>query len=133
MGGLSLTQLVAMLPLLVAGLTGTVTALGGRDADSAFLYRQQNPLLRIRTAEVERVVRTAPDPLTEPRMPGRRARCRPTTRRGLRNPWQCSVTYPSGHTARYRVTVLSDGSYVGRYVGGSSTVEGCCVKVPGAE
>jgi hypothetical protein len=121
MGGLSLPQLVGVLPLLVVGLAGTVTALGGRDADSAFLYRQQNPP-RIQKAEVERVVRTAIDPLAEPRMPGGRARCRPTTRRGLRNPWRCS-----------RVRVLPDGSYAGRYLGGSSTVEGCCVKVSRAE
>ena len=132
MGGLSSAQLAATLPLLVAGLAGTMITLGARDADTAFLYRQEHPL-RISPAQVERVVRTAPDPVGVPRAPGRRAHCRPTTRRGLRNPWRCSVSYGSGRTARYRVTVRADGSYVGRYLGGSSTVEGCCVKGPGAE
>ena len=132
MGGLSSAQLITTLPLLAAGLAGAISALASRDADTGFLYRQEHPT-RISTAQVERVVRTAPDPATVPRTPGRRARCRPTTARGLRNPWRCSVSYPSGRTAEYRVLVRADGSYVGRYLGGSSTVEGCCVKLPGAE
>ena len=40
MGGLSPAQLVAILAVLVAGLAGTVTALGSRGADSVFLERQ---------------------------------------------------------------------------------------------
>ena len=132
MGGLSAPQLLVILSLIGAGLAGTVTALASRDADTAFLYRQQHPL-QIRASDVERVVRTAPEPVAGGRTPGHRARCHPEGQSGLRNPWLCSVTYRSGRTAGYRIIVRPSGAYSGHHVGGSGTVTGCCVNVPGGD
>ena len=125
----SLAPLAAVIVAGVAGLTGSVVALAGRGAEAGFLYRQQKPL-RLRPAAVERVVRTAPEPTDGRRRPGVAARCRPGGTRGLRNPWSCSVRYRSGRRSRLTVRVRDDGSYVGRYGGGTALAEGCCVALP---
>lgn len=133
MGGLRLRDLVILAAPLLAGLAGTAAALGERDADSAFLYRQENPLA-LRAVDVERVVRKAPDPLEgREGAPGVKASCRPRGSGDLRNPWTCEVTYRSRRPRpRLRVEVRDDGSYVGRYAGGGG-VEGCCIAVPGGD
>ena len=133
MGGLRLRDLVILAAPLLAGLAGTAAALGERDADSAFLYRQENPLA-LRAVDVERVVRKAPDPLEgREGTPGVKAGCRPRGGGDLRNPWTCEVTYRSRRPRpRLRVEVRDDGSYVGRYAGGGG-VEGCCIAVPGGD
>ena len=126
----SLVPLAAVVVAAVAGLAGSVVALSSRGAEAGFVYRQQHPL-RLRPAAVERVVRTAPEPTAGRRQPGVAARCRPGRTRGLRNPWACSVRYRSGRTARLTVGVRDDGSYVGRYRGGTALAQGCCVALPG--
>ena len=130
MAGLQARELVILGAALAAGLAGTAVALGGRGADSAFLHRQENPV-RVRAAEVERVVRTAPDPATGTGE-GLRAMCRPRGSGTLRNPWSCTVSYSAGRRVRLTVRIRDDGRYVGRYAGGG-IAEGCCIKVPGAD
>jgi hypothetical protein len=110
---------------LAASLAGAATAIGGRGADSAFLYRQRHPL-QVQAPEVERLVRTAPDPLMGKGPPGIAATCRPHGQRGLRNPWSCAVRYRSGRQAGIRVELRDDGSYTGRYRGGGQA-QGCCI------
>ena len=132
MGGLSPRKMLVMMPLLVAALAGAVVTLRSRDADLAFLHRQQHPP-RVRQGDVERVLRSAPEPVAKRRTPARGARCRTSARRGLRNPWRCIVTYRSGRIARYRVVIGADGTYRARHIGGSGIVEGCCVSMPGQD
>lgn len=130
MAGLRLRDLAILGSAIVAGVAGAFTALHGRDADNAFLYRQRHPLT-LRAVDVQRAVRRAPDPLVGNKgPPGEQARCRPHGSGDLRNPWTCTVTYRSRRRRpRLRVDVRDDGSYVGRYEGGGS-VEGCCVGLP---
>ena len=130
MMGLPVRDLLVLAFTLAAGLVGAAVALSGRDADSGFLYRQENPL-KVRSAEVGRVVRTAPDP-SRGTGAGVSARCRPEGSGALRNPWSCVVRYRSGARARLAVRIRDDGSYLGRYAGGG-TAEGCCIAVPGAD
>lgn len=127
MGGLRPRDIALLGPLLAAVVAGSVMAIGARGADTAFLRGQEQPS-RLPAAEVERAVRTAPEPGSG-RGRGTGANCRPAGRRGLRNPWSCTVTYASGERARFAVTVSEDGSFEGRHAGGGA-VRGCCVRIP---
>src|SRR3954454_6809371 len=100
-GGLRTGELVVVGAAVAAGLAGTAVALGSRGADAQFLQDQRHPP-NLRPTDVERVVSTAPDPLTG-KGRGAAATC---TRRGsgqFGNPWSCVVRYPSGK--HYRLTV----------------------------
>lgn len=108
---------------VAAGLAGTTVALGGRDADEAFLFEQLHPG-RLTDAQVERAVRVAPDPLTGIGE-GDSASCRARGRGPLRNPWTCVVRY-GARRVTIAVQVAADGTYTGRYAGGGG-VRGCCV------
>ena len=125
-------QLLVVVPLGAAGIAGTVAGLAGRGADEAFLLGQANPP-RVTTAAVEKLMRSAPDPTPPHDSGATRSRCRAEGRRGLRNPWRCTVRYRSGSVAHYSVTLDGDGSYVARYAGGTATAKGCCLRVPAAE
>ena len=108
-------ELVIIGGTLAAGLLGTIIALGGHGADSQFLETQRHPP-GLKPADVERVVRTAPDPLVGSGQ-GKAATCE---RRG------------SGRRVRISVRVHEDGSYLGRYAGGGGgAAEGCCIHLPG--
>jgi hypothetical protein len=124
-------EVVTIAAVVGAGLAGTAFALGGRGADAQFLQDQRHPP-DLRPAEVQRVVRTAPDPSTG-KGKGVAATC---SRRGsgpLGNPWSCTVRYPSGRRVRLAVRVQQDGYYSGRYLGvpGSARATGCCIDLPG--
>src|SRR5215210_1399758 len=116
MSGLRPRQIVVLAFALATGLTGSVVALSAAGGDSEFLFEQRNPP-PLRPADVERVVRTAPDPAVGSGE-GRSATCTPRGSGPLKNPWACVVTYDSGRKARLTVRITSDGSYVGRYAGG---------------
>jgi hypothetical protein len=124
-------RLMPGLPVMLVGLValvGTGVALAGRDADEDFLLRQRTPL-HLTVSDVEHLVRgSAPAPTPDHAANARRASCTPGSRGRLRNPWRCAVRYPHAR-AIYRLTFRSDGSYVGRHVGGSGIIEGCCVDV----
>lgn len=131
MGSVRTRDLLILLPALAAGLGGTGVALGGRGASSDFVQRQEH-VPKLQPGEVERVVRSAPDPRTGTGA-GTGAACEPVGSGPLRNPWRCVVTYSSGRKVRIAVRILrEDGSYLGRYAGGGA-VEGCCVVIPGTE
>jgi hypothetical protein len=121
-------ELVVLAAVIGTGVAGTAVALGSRGADEQLLQDQRHPP-ELRPAEVERVVRTAPDPGT-----GKGSGLAATCKRGgsgpLGNPWSCIVRYPDGKRVRIAVRVQQDGYYVGRYAqGGGAT--GCCIDLPG--
>lgn len=124
--------LLLLLPALVAGVAATVVAVGDYDSESAFALNQRTPRSLEATA-LERTVRMAPEPVPgDDGKPGRSAKCRAGTEDGyLRNPWRCSVRYPSGHTISYLVRVRPDGSFDGVSPGGTRRVFGR-VGVPAA-
>ena len=119
---------------VVAGIGGAVAALGARDADDAFLLRQENPVQVTRPA-VEKLMLTAPDPQPPHASTATRARCRADGARELRNPWRCTVQFPTTGAVRFDVEIQPDGSYVARYVDdpGNASATGCCLDVPGAD
>ena len=128
-----LCELLVVIALAAAALAGAIAAVAGRGADDAFLLRQKNPT-RVTTAAVEKLMlNTAPDPDAPHDSSATRARCRTEGRRELRNPWQCTVRFPSGRVADFVVTIRTDGSYRARYRGDTATATGCCLSVPAAE
>jgi hypothetical protein len=121
-------ETVVLASVLAAGLAGTVVALGSRNADSQFIEAQRHPP-NLRAADVERVVRTAPDPMIGTGS-GVAATCKSSGSGALGNPWSCVVRYRSGRRARLTVRVNEDGTYSGRYAGGGAA-SGCCIDLPG--
>jgi hypothetical protein len=112
----------------VAGLAGSAVAFAGRGGDAQFLQAQRHPP-DLRQADVERVVRSAPDPRTGAGQ-GVAASCSSQARGPLRNPWSCVVRFRSGKRVRVIVRVREDGTYSGRYAAGGG-VTGCCIDLPG--
>ena len=127
--GLRVRDLAVVVTLAAAALAGALAGIAGRGADEAFLVRQDNPG-RVTTPAVERLIRTAPDPRPPHRSPAVSSRCTPGSPRGLRNPWRCTVAYRSGSVAHFLMNLRSDGSYVARYLGGTATATGCCLRLP---
>jgi hypothetical protein len=121
-------ELIVLGAVLSAGLAGTAVALGGRGADEQFLQDQRHPP-KLEPADVERVVKTAPDPATG-KGRGVAATCTSKGTGPLKNPWSCVVRYPSGKRVRIAVRIKEDGYYAGRYEGGGA-VTGCCIDLPG--
>ena len=125
---LRVRELAVVGSAVVAGLAGTAVAVGHRNADAQFIQDQRHPRA-LRAADVERVVRSAPDPLVG-KGGGVSARCKSGGSGALGNPWTCVVRYQSGRSARLRVHINQDGTYDGRYThGGAAT--GCCIDLPG--
>lgn len=127
---LRIRELAVVSATVVAGLAGTTVALGGRSADDQFLQDQRNPP-NLRPADVERVVKTAPDPATG-KGKGVAATCKKHGSSPLGNPWSCVVSYPGGKRVAIAVRVGDDGYYSGRYaVAGAARATGCCIDLPG--
>jgi hypothetical protein len=125
---LRIRELVVVGAAVGAGLAGTAVALGSRGADEQFLQDQRHPP-NLRAFDVERVVRSAPDPATG-KGKGLAATCKSRGSGQLRNPWSCVVRYPSGKRVRIAVRIQQDGYYSGRYAGGGGAT-GCCIDLPG--
>jgi hypothetical protein len=125
-------DLVTMGAVVAAGLAGSAVALGSRGGDAQFLQEQRHPP-SLRPAEVERVVRSAPDPKSGTGH-GVAATCKPKGAGPLRNPWSCVVRFQSGKRVRLNVQIQNDGTYDGRYVGvAGAAASGCCINLPGIE
>jgi hypothetical protein len=127
---LHMRELVVVGAAVTAGLAGSVVALGNRGADDQFLQDQRNPP-KLRAADVERVVRTAPDPAVG-KGSGVAATCKSAGSGPLGNPWSCTVRYKSGRSVRIAVRVAQDGYYDGRYAGGGAA-SGCGIDLPGTK
>jgi len=130
--GIRMRQLFVLLPLIGVTIASAIAAVAGRGADETFLAEQKNPT-RVSAEAVEDLMLAAPDPAPPHERLGTRARCETDGRRELRNPWRCTVEYPSGSVARFVVTIKNDGSYVADYSGDTARATGCCLDVPAAE
>jgi len=129
---MALVRNVPVACVVATGLVGCIAALAGRDADEAFIFQQRNPR-QLQPAAVERIVRRAPEPRGDNTERGIDARCRARGRRGLQNPWLCTVRYRSGLRVTLVLRIREDGSYVGRYPDGGATASGCCIAIPGLQ
>ena len=125
---LSLPQLVTLGAVLATGAAGTLVALSHRDANPEFLAEQKNPPA-LKASDVERVVKSAPDPSIG-KGAGKSATCERGASTAFGNPWTCTITYRTGRRVRITVKVLVDGTYQGRYEGGGGAT-GCCIDLPG--
>jgi hypothetical protein len=130
MPDLRVKELLVLGSVLAAGLAGTAVAISGRGADTQFIQNQRHPP-SLRPGDVERVVRTAPDPALG-KGSGVAASCTPYGSGPLRSPWTCVVRYKSGRSARLVVRIRNDGTYLGRYAGGGAA-QGCCIDLPGSQ
>jgi hypothetical protein len=117
--------------LLLVGPVALVAVVAGlwsisSRGDAAFTFDQQHPRAAS-DRELEALVRQPREPTPHgPGAPGRSARCVPGSASGQRNPWRCTVRYPSGRRIRYRVQVANDGKYVGQDRTGQFIIRGCC-------
>lgn len=130
--GIRVRQLFVLLPVVGVTIASAIAAVAGRGADEAFLAEQKNPT-RVRAEAVEELMLKAPDPAPPHERSGTRSRCETDGRRELRNPWRCTVEYPSGSVAEFAVTIKNDGSYVADYAGDTAEATGCCLDVPASE
>lgn len=119
-------------PVLAIGIVAALWSVSSR-GDPAFVFDQQNPR-SASDVELEGLVRQPREPTPEgPGQSGDSARCVPGSAAGQRNPWTCTVRYPSGKRIRYRVTVEPDGRYVGVDPTGQFNIDGCCTGSLGRE
>lgn len=125
-------DLVTVGAVALAGLAGSALAFANRGGDEQFLRAQRHPP-KLRATDVERVVRSAPDPKTGAGQ-GVAATCSSQASGPLRNPWSCVVRFKSGKRVRLMVRIQQDGTYVGRYRGvGGGGATGCCIDLPGTQ
>ncbi len=126
--------LVAM--LLALAVISFVLVRAGQGAGAQLLARQEQAAA-LTPAAVERVVRAAPEAASGAR--GRSAACTPGSAGELRNPWRCTITYPSGQRIAWRIMLRANGSYLGgdqvvidrgEAQQASGEITGCCVTIP---
>jgi hypothetical protein len=125
--------LLVILPVAVVGVIGAIVAIGARETDPNFVFRQQHAAT-IEPRQVERLVMRAREPV-----PGNNktaavdGTCTPGKQGERRNPWTCVIKYGSGRVVSYQVTIAPDGSLRGSDAFAERLVSGCCVTVPGTE
>jgi hypothetical protein len=131
-----LAAAVLLVPLLAVAVVSFVF-IRVHSGDGANLLGRQQQSQALTPASVARVVRVAPDPVTN--QPGRSASCASLGSGLLRNPWRCTISYPSGRRIEYLVTITASGSYTGeheiiyyqgRRTPDSGEIRGCCIAVP---
>jgi len=125
--------------VLVVGLAGTALALRNHEGNTQFVAQQQD-LLPVSPAALERLILTTSDPRPGYGGPSARAlhaRCTTASVTALGNPWTCVVRYPRLPRVDYGVSVHADRSIygIGRPEGAGGhgtalTVRGCCVGAP---
>jgi hypothetical protein len=121
--------------ILAVGAAGAVVALKGRESNAQFVAQQQD-LLPVDAAALQRLILTTSDPRPGYGGRARGVRCASTAGGALRNPWTCVVRYPRLPRVRYQVVVDADrsiqgyGQPEGRLLAGSLSLGGCCVGGP---
>jgi hypothetical protein len=121
--------------VLAVGVAGSAVALKSREGNPQFVAQQQD-LLPVDAAALERLIVTTSDPRPGYSGRARGARCASAAGGALRNPWTCVVRYPRLPRVRYRVIVDADrsiqgsGQPEGRPLGGTLSLNGCCVGGP---
>ena len=125
-----------LVPLVVIALFSFIF-IRSQQGEGATLAARQQQSRPISPSSVDKVVRTAPDPIGRETATG--ARCTPLGGGALLDPWRCVLRYPTGRVIQYQVNIRADGSFVGdnmflvapppqRRFGG--TINGCCIAVP---
>jgi hypothetical protein len=121
-----ISPVLIIVPVLAVGVAGTLVAVRAREGDDAFALRQES-LAPVSGQALERLVASADNPIPESGgRPGESAECRPGGGGERRNPWTCTVRYPSGDVVEYRVLVRPDRSIRGANADGTLIVTGCC-------
>jgi hypothetical protein len=123
--------LLIVLPVALVGIVGALVALGARESDASFVFRQQHSAA-VEPTQLEHAVSLAREPV--PGNNGTRAvaaTCTPGKQGERRNPWLCRVRYASGRRVGYTITIAPDGSWRGVNPTGERLVRGCCIAVPG--
>jgi hypothetical protein len=121
--------------VLLVGLAGSVVALKSRESNAQFIAQQQE-LLPVDAAGLQRLILTTSDPRPGHSGRARGVRCASAAPGALRNPWTCVVRYPQPPRVRYRVIVAANRSIqgFGRPEGspllGTLSLSGCCVGSP---
>jgi hypothetical protein len=124
--------LLLVAPAVAVAVVAALWSISSR-GDAAFTFDQQHPRAAS-DRELEALVRQPREPTPKgPGQPGDSARCVPGSATGQRNPWTCTVRYPSGKRIRYRVEVSNDGKYVGEDPTGQFIIRGCCTGTFGRE
>jgi hypothetical protein len=125
--------LLIVLPVALVGVVGALVAIGARESDASFVYRQRHAAV-IEPSQMERAVALAREPVAGDR--GTRAvetSCTPGRQAERRNPWRCRVLYGSGRRVSYTITIRPSGAWRGANPTGDRLVRGCCIAVPGAQ
>jgi hypothetical protein len=125
--------LLVILPVAIVGVIGAIVAIGARESDANFVFRQQHSAT-IEPRQVERAVMRAREPV--PGNNGTEAvdgSCTPGKQGERRNPWTCVIRYGSGRRVSYRVEIAPSGAFRGVNPTGERLVNGCCIVVPGSE
>jgi hypothetical protein len=121
--------------ILTIGAAGAVVALKSREGNAQFLAQQQD-LLPVDAAALQRLILTTRDPRPGYVGRARGVRCASAASGALRNPWTCVVRYPRLPRVRYGVVVDADrsiqgyGQPEGHPLKGSLSLSGCCVGGP---
>lgn len=122
--------LLIVLPVAVVGVIGALVAIGARESDANFVYRQQHATA-IEPSQMERAVALAPEPVPDKATGAVTAKCSPGKQGERRNPWTCRVRYASGRRVGYTITIEPNGAWHGANPTGERLVKGCCITVPG--
>lgn len=117
---------LVLVPVL-AGLFVTGVMAADRGADSTFTGARAAASGPVTAARLEALVRKAPVAKGVAPDPRTKAACTSKGTGQLRNPWTCTVRYPSGQRVAYRVRVFRNGGFVGRGLVGRGGISGCCV------
>ncbi len=120
--------------VIVVGAAGTVIALKSREANTQFVAQQQG-LLPVSAATVQRLLLTTSDPRPGFGGRARHAGCHAMSTTTLGNPWRCLVDYPRKPAVRYQLSVYPNRSIHGSgqpegVRGVPLSVNGCCVGGP---
>ena len=130
------TTCVLVVGLLAVGVASFVFVRSNQHSGDLLVAAQRHSAA-LTAGAVDRVVRSAPDPVTSAHALS--AHCLPLGTDELRNPWRCLISYPSGRRIQWMVRVRASGAYTGvdqvvHYKGqtfnDSGEITGCCVTVP---
>lgn len=131
-----LTTAIVLAPLLAVALVSFLLV-RGQQGSGVILLSQQRAAHPLTPAQVDFVVRAAPDPVGGEKALS--ARCLPLGAGALHNPWRCVLRYPTGRVIQYTVNLRTDGSYTGDQElvlapaprhHDTGRITGCCVAVP---
>jgi hypothetical protein len=123
-------------PLLALGLA-SFFFIRSQQGNSLVIASLQSEPRSLTRAAVDSVVKLAPDPVSNEKASA--ATCVPRGKGALSNPWQCTLSYPTGRRVAWSIDIHTDGTYVGENQvvlapppqhSEPGSITGCCVNVP---